>query len=120
MQLKFNASYFYKTLVFFAIEVLIATVLSRIGILRAYVGDILVILLLYCLVLSFVKVKNKDKLLIGIFIFAVVVEVLQYFRIASYLGFSYGSLGYILLGNHFSWEDIVCYAIGCGIAKLFL
>ena len=72
---------------------------------------------LYYLVLSFVKVKHKDKLIWGIFAFAVAVEVMQYLGVATYLGFTRGSLGYILLGNHFSWADVVCYAIGCLILQ---
>lgn len=66
----------------------------------------------------FVKVKHKGKLIWGIFAFAVVVEVLQYFGVASHLGFAKGSIGYIILGNHFSWADIICYAIGCLILQL--
>jgi len=39
--------------------------------------------------------------------------MLQYFKLAEKLGFQKGSPTYIIIGNYFSWEDILCYAIGC-------
>ncbi|WP_460484562.1 ribosomal maturation YjgA family protein [Capnocytophaga sp. HP1101] len=118
MKLTFNKKYFIWALALLGAELLIATVFSGIGFIRGYIGDVLVVILLYYLVLSFVKVKDKTRLIWGIIIFAVAVEVMQYLGVATYLGFTRGSLGYILLGNHFSWADLVCYAIGCLILYL--
>lgn len=118
MTLTFNKKYFIWALALFGVEFLIATLFKNIGFIRGYLGDVLVVILLYYIVLSFVKVKHKGKLIWGIFAFAVVVEVLQYFGVASYLGFAKGSIGYIILGNNFSWADIICYAIGCLILQL--
>lgn len=105
MTLTFNKKYFIWALALFGVEFLIATLFKNIGFIRGYLGDVLVVILLYYIVLSFVKVKHKGKLIWGIFAFAVVVEVLQYFGVASHLGFTKGSIGYIILGNHFSWAD---------------
>ena len=118
MEIKFNKKYALWALALLGVEFLIATVFSGIGFIRGYIGDVLVVILLYYLVLSVVKVKNKRKLIVGIFLFAVLVEVLQYFGVAAYLGFAKGSLGYIILGNHFSWGDILCYGVGCLILGL--
>ena len=118
MRIKFNKKYALWALALLGIEFLIATVFSRIGFIRGYIGDVLVVILLYCLVLSVVRVRNKSKLIGAIFLFAVLVEVLQYFGVATYLGFTKGSLGYIILGNHFSWGDILSYTIGCLILQL--
>lgn len=118
MTLTFNKKYFIWALALFGVEFLIATLFKNIGFIRGYLGDVLVVILLYYIVLSFVKVKHKGKLIWGIFAFAVAVEVLQYFGVASHLGFAKGSIGYIILGNHFSWADIICYAIGCLILQL--
>ena len=118
MRIKFNKKYALWALALLGIEFLIATVFSRIGFIRGYIGDVLVVILLYCLVLSVVKVRNKSKLIGAIFLFAVLVEVLQYFGVATYLGFTKGSLGYIILGNLFSWGDILSYDIGCFILQL--
>lgn len=119
MKFQFNKKYFLQAVSLFLIEVLIATIFRKIYFLRAYVGDILVVMLIYTFVLSFLKVKNKDKLLVGIFLFAVAIEILQFFKIAELLGFSKGSIGYILMGNYFSWEDIICYTVGCILLKIF-
>lgn len=119
MKFQFNKKYFLQAVSLFLIEVLIATIFRKIHFLRAYVGDILVVMLIYTFILSFLKVKNKDKLLVGMFLFAVAIEILQFFKIAELLGFSKGSIGYILMGNYFSWEDIICYAVGCILLKIF-
>ena len=96
MKLTFNKKYFIWALALLGAELLIATVFSSMGFIRGYIGDVLVVILLYYLVLSFVKVKHKDKLIWGIFAFAVAIEVMQYLGVATYLGFTRGSLGYIL------------------------
>ena len=56
---------------------------------------------------------NDQKLIVGIFIFSCIVEFAQYFKIADKLGFQPGSLMYIVVGNSFSWVDILCYGVGC-------
>lgn len=78
-------------------------------------GDVLVVILIYTFILSFFKIKNKTKLIVGIFLFALFVEVLQYFKLADILQLPRGSWQYTVLGNTFSWADIICYAVGCAI-----
>ncbi len=113
MKIKFNIKYFLLTVVLFFIEVLIATKLKHIFFIRAYLGDVIVVMLLYALVKSFVTVNSNQKLISGIFIFSCLVEIAQYFNIAEILGFRKGSIMYIVVGNSFSWIDILCYAVGC-------
>jgi len=113
MDLKFNIKYFLLTVVLFFIEVLIATKLKHIFFIRAYLGDVIVVMLLYALVKSFVTANSNQKLISGIFIFSCLVEIAQYFNIAEVLGFRKGSIMYIVVGNSFSWIDILCYAVGC-------
>ena len=117
--MKFNSKYFFAALIIFLIEVAIATVFKSVPFVRAYLGDILVVILIYCFIRAFFRIKNTKKLLIGIFCFAVFVEILQYFKLATFFGFGKGTLGYILLGNYFSFEDILCYATGCFLALVF-
>ncbi|OPC28688.1 hypothetical protein BAX97_06410 [Elizabethkingia meningoseptica] len=113
--MKFNPYYFIATIVLFATEVLIATVFKDLFFVRAYLGDVLVTILMYTFVKSFFAIES-GKLLIGVFIFSVFIEVLQYFNIADILGLQRGSIAYIVVGNSFSWIDIVCYGAGCLIA----
>lgn len=113
MKLQFNLSYFLLSVFIFIVEVSIATIFKDWYFVCAFLGDILVVILLYTLACSFFKVRKITILVLSIFAFSVVVEVLQYFKIAEHWGFKEGSIGYIVIGNYFSWEDIVCYAIGC-------
>lgn len=120
IKLKFNLIYFLVSLFVFIIEVLIATVFSNIFFVRAYLGDVLVVMLLFTLVKSFIIIKNNQNLILGIFLFSCLVEWAQYFHIAEKLGLQPGSIMYIIVGNSFSWIDIVCYAAGCLLLFLFV
>ena len=111
--MKFNLKYFLITILIFVTEVLIATVFKNIFCLRAFILDVLVVILIYTFILSFLKIQNKTKLIFGIFAFSVFIEILQYFKTADLLGFKEGSWQHIVLGNSFSWIDILCYAAGC-------
>lgn len=113
MKLKFNLKYFLLSVIIFLTEVLIATRLKDIFFIRAYLGDVIVVILLYTLIKSFLSITDNEKLIFGILIFSCLVEFAQYFNIAEKLGFRPGSIMYIIIGNSFSWIDIVCYAAGC-------
>jgi len=113
IKLKFNLTYFLISLFIFIIEVLIATIFNNIFFVRAYLGDVLVVMLLFTLVKSFIIIKNNYNLILGIFLFSCLVEWAQYFHIAEKIGLPPGSIMYIIVGNSFSWIDIVCYAAGC-------
>ena len=36
------------------------------------------------------------------------------------LGFEKGSIMYIVIGNSFAWEDILCYFAGCVLLYIFV
>ena len=112
MIMKFNLKYIFLTIFLFIVEVLIATTFKDIFFVRAYLGDVIVVLLIYTFILAFFDIKNRTNLIIGIFIFSIVIEVMQYFKIADVLGFEPGSIAAIVVGNSFSWIDILCYGIG--------
>jgi len=112
MKFKFSLKYFLLTLLIFFIEVLIATKLKNSFFIRAYLGDIIVVILVFTFVKSFVKI-NDQKLILGTFLFSCLVEFAQFFNVAEKLGFQPGSVMYIVIGNSFSWIDILCYAVGC-------
>ncbi|OBW42283.1 hypothetical protein AB670_01349 [Chryseobacterium sp. MOF25P] len=118
MKFKFSPKYFLLTILIFLVEVLIATILKDNFFIRAYLGDVIVVMLLYTFVKSFVII-NQTKLIIGIFLFSCLVEFAQFFHVAAKLGFQPGSLMYIVIGNSFSWIDILCYGVGCVILYIF-
>lgn len=110
--MRFSYKYFLATIFLFIIEVLIATEFNNIEWIRAYFGDVLVVILIDTFILSFFDF-DKTKTLIGVFIFACAIEFLQYFHFAEILGFQNNKIAMIVLGNSFSWIDIACYALGC-------
>lgn len=110
--MRFNFKFFIATLFLFIAEVSIATILNDIAWLRAYFGDVLVVILIYTFILSFFEINNKNFLNLGIFIFACAIEFAQYFHFAELLGFQDNKIAMIVLGNSFSWIDILCYATG--------
>lgn len=111
--MRFNLRFFLLTILILVIEILIATVFKDWVFVRAYLGDVIVVMLIYTFVLSFFNIQKKMKLILGIFAFSVCIEILQYFKTAEFLGFKKGEIAYIELGNSFAWEDILCYAVGC-------
>ena len=115
---RFSLKYFLISIFIFIVEVLIATVFKDLFFVRAYLGDVIVVVLMYTLILSFFKVENRTKLIIELFIFSVIMEVLQYFKIADVLGLKPGSMAAIIVGNSFSWIDILCYGVGCVLIYL--
>lgn len=61
----FNYKYFLTTIFLFLAEVSIATVFKDIVWLRSYFGDVLVVILIYTFMLTFLDIKNKTHLNIG-------------------------------------------------------
>ena len=102
----------------FVCEVLIATKLSGFKFLRENFGDFLVVILLYFAVKT-IRDFPPLPLAISIFIFACIVEITQYFHLADALGLRRGSLLSIVLGNNFSFYDILMYLLG-SIAAYFI
>ncbi len=79
---------------------------------RPYIGDVLVAVLLGCLC-RILFPKGVKLLPLYVFLFAVAVEVAQYFDIVSLLGLADNRLLSTLVGRTFSHEDLFCYAVGC-------
>ncbi len=115
--MKFNIKYIFIAIFIFLVEILIATKLKDLFFVRAYLGDVFVVMLIYYFVKAFFDLQAL-KLIIGIFIFACFIEFLQYFHFGELLGFKDNRIVMIILGNSFSWIDIMCYFAGCII--LFL
>ncbi|WP_242987893.1 DUF2809 domain-containing protein [Anaerofustis stercorihominis] len=81
---------------------------------RPYAGDILVVFVLYFSYKTLFPKKNKN-LPIYIFIFSVIVEILQGINIMDILGLGDITFFRILLGTNFDIKDILCYLVGCVI-----
>ena len=101
----------------FSIELLIA--LYATGFLRHFVGDILVVALLFFCVKTFLNFHNDYLIVCSIFMFSVIIELLQLFKIANYLGITNKVL-LIVLGNTFDLLDLAAYAIGSGMLIIMI
>lgn len=116
---KFSSRNLLIAIVIFLAEVLIATKLKDIYFVRAYLGDVLVVMLMYYFIKAFFNF-SPAKLIIGIFIFSCIIEFAQYFHFGELLGFKDNRIMMIVLGNSFSWIDIICYLAGCVLLFLFI
>ncbi len=109
--------YLVATVVLFIVELLIALFVHD-DFIRPYVGDVLVVVLLYTFVRIFIP-EGVRLLPLWIFLFAAGVEVLQYFRLAEVLGLSDNRVLSVIIGSVFDWKDIVCYGVGCGMLGVY-
>ena len=103
----------------FVVEVIIATRLPHVSWIRAYLGDVLVVILLYAMIRSVLRI-NDYLVLLMVFVFACGIEIAQHFHVAERLGYVRGDVMYTVIGNTFSWGDIVCYAAGCAATGLIV
>lgn len=95
----------------FAIEAFIAVYVHD-RLIRPYVGDALVVILIYCFIRCIFP-GGVRSLPLYVFLFAVLVEVLQYFNLAGMLGLGGNRIARIVLGSVFDWADIASYGAGC-------
>lgn len=93
------------------IEVLIALYVND-SFVRPYIGDVLVVMVLYCFIRIFIPEKCS-LLPLYIFIFSAGVEVLQYFNLVQVLGLENNRFLSVLIGSVFDIKDIGCYGLGC-------
>ena len=109
--------YLVTTIILLFIEVLIALYVHD-SFIRPYVGDVLVVIVIYTFLRIFIPEKIK-LLPLYIFIFATGVEVLQYFQIVKLLGLQDNHLFSVLMGTVFDLKDIICYAVGCTMLGVY-
>ena len=105
------------TSILLGIEVLIAVFVHD-GFVRPYIGDVLVVIVIYCFIRIFIPEKMK-MLPIYIFIFAVCVEILQWLHIVDILGLSDNRFMSVLIGGTFDIRDILCYGAGCMLLGIY-
>ncbi|NDV94162.1 DUF2809 domain-containing protein [Dysgonomonas sp. 521] len=116
MKWRFDKKSFVISLIIFFVEVLIAKFVDD-AFIRPYGGDILVVILIYYFVRSFIRVEPL-YLAIGVVLFAYMIEIGQYFGLVEILGMQDNRFMRTIIGTSFSWGDIVCYTIGGFICYL--
>lgn len=85
---------------------------------RSYLGDVIIVWVLYCLFRSFVPKKlNSYGIALGILVFSFAVEFLQKAHIADLLGVE-NKLLRIIIGTSYATEDLWCYVAGTAVTIL--
>lgn len=111
--LTFNKNYFCIAILVFFIEVLIA-LFAHDNFVRPYLGDVLVVILIYCFVKSFFKLPIITTA-VAVLIFAFIIEFLQFLNFVEKLHLEKSKIASTVIGTSFAWEDIVCYIVGIAI-----
>jgi Protein of unknown function (DUF2809) len=106
----FSRNYFLLALSILTVEVIIALFIHD-SFVRPYIGDVLVVMLIYFLLKSFfpLPVLTAITAVLG---FAFFIEVLQYLHIVNRLGWNHCRLARIVIGTSFSWADLLAYTAG--------
>jgi len=113
---KERLAYLTAFCVIFAAELCIA-LFVRDRFIRPYGGDILVTVLICCFIRIFLPQKVK-LLPLYVFLFALAVEIGQYFDFVALMGLGENTFFRILLGSTFSGADILCYGAGSALFAL--
>jgi hypothetical protein len=111
--LTFNKNYFAFTILLFLIEVFIALFVNDTFI-RPYLGDVLVVILIYCFLKSFVKLPVLTATLF-VLIFSFTIEFLQFLNIVEKLNLEKSKIARTVIGTSFSWIDLATYILGIAI-----
>lgn len=111
--LTFNKTYFIFTILIFLIEILIA-LFANDSFVRPYLGDVLVVILIYCFIKSFFKLPFVPVALF-VLIFAFSIELLQFLNIVEKLHLEQSKIARTVIGTSFCWIDLLTYIIGIAI-----
>jgi hypothetical protein len=111
--ITFNKNYFALATLIFIIEVLIALFVSD-SFVRPYLGDVLVVILIYCFIKSFLRLSVLS-LAMGVLVLAFTIETLQYFKIVEKLGLGKSQIARTVIGTSFAWADLLAYVVGIAI-----
>ena len=114
-RLKLRLIYAAAFVVLLGLEVCIALFVHD-SIVRPYVGDMLVTVVVYCAV----RIVLPDRfvpLSAAVFVFAAAVELVQLTGLSEL--FPEGGLIATVLGSTFDPKDLVCYAVGCIFCALW-
>ncbi len=110
MKNKSRITYIIIFILLFAVEVAIALFVHD-DFVRPFIGDVLVVMLVCAFLRIFVPEKIK---LMPVYatLFAIIIEILQYFDFVKLLGLENNPVISTALGRTFDIRDIICYAVG--------
>lgn len=97
-------------LILLLIEILIAKYVQD-DFIRPYLGDFLVVILLYCLLMSVTRISVLRGLVL-VLLFSFAVEFFQLINIVKVLQYQPPKVVMIILGSDFSSWDLLAYVLG--------
>lgn len=110
MKLHFNKTYFFCFIGLFLIETAIALFITNTFI-RSTFGDVLVVILMYCFIKSFINIK-PFPIAFGVLMFAFTLEFLQLFKLTEIINPYNNSIIKVILGSTFQISDLLAYSFG--------
>jgi uncharacterized membrane protein len=110
LQMTFQKKYLLLAVILFIVEILIALFVHD-KIVRPYIGDVLVVILIYSFLKIFIK-NHKLKIAVSVLIFAFLVELLQYLKLIEILGWENSTLAKTIIGHSASLADLLAYTLG--------
>jgi len=108
--IKINVKYIFTFLVLLITEIIIALYVKD-SIIRPFLGDILVVILMYTFIRGIIS-KHIKLLPLILFIIALAVELAQYYRVIYLLHLENSRVLSTIIGTSFDTKDILCYLIG--------
>lgn len=114
---KFQKKYFFLTIGLLISEILIALYVHD-RIIRPYIGDLLVVIFIYCFFKSFLNVP-VTKMALAVLLFSYAVEAGQYFGLVYLLGLEDYKIARIIIGVSFEWLDLIAYTAGIILVLTF-
>lgn len=109
--MKINTKYIIAFLILLIIEIIIGIFIKD-AVIRPYLGDVLVVILIYALIRG-LTVRTIKFLPAYVFLLALIVELTQYYRIVEKLNLQNYRVISTIIGTSFDVKDIFCYFIGC-------
>lgn len=80
-------------------------------IVRGFVGDIIITILIYSFIKIFIEIDSL-KLAISVLLFSFFVEFMQYLRLIKHLGLEDSNIARIVIGSTFDFRDLLAYTLG--------
>lgn len=105
-----NKTYLAISILLLVVEIAIAIFVND-QFIRPIFGDYLASILLFYMIATFVKL-SENKIAIITLTISYIIEVLQYIHVLELLNLDKIKILNIVLGNSFSWTDMLAYTLG--------
>ena len=113
-----NKTYLAISILLLVVEIAIAIFVND-QFIRPIFGDYLASILLFYMIATFVKL-SENKIAIITLTISYIIEVLQYIHVLELLNLDKIKILNIVLGNSFSWTDMLAYTLGILTVLLIL